>query len=180
MRILVSGGAGSGKSALAEACAAGLGEERLYVATMRPFGEEGAARVARHRQRREGLRFDTLECYTGLDSLRPEKRYDVILLECLGNLTANEMFDASSAPKERTVRRVLAGVAQLSRLGAHLVVVTNEVFAGAEHYDGGTADYLAALGEIGRRLAGDFEVAVRAVCGLPLVLKGEALWESVW
>ena len=50
MMVLVTGGSGSGKSAFAEDRVLSFGEaERIYIATMQPFDEEGEKRVARHR-----------------------------------------------------------------------------------------------------------------------------------
>ena len=46
---LVIGAAASGKSAYAESLCLGHDGPRVYLATMEPFGEEGARRIARHR-----------------------------------------------------------------------------------------------------------------------------------
>ena len=56
MFTLVIGGAASGKSEYAEGLAlASPHSPRYYIATMEPFGEEGRARVAKHRRMREDL-----------------------------------------------------------------------------------------------------------------------------
>ena len=57
----VIGAAASGKSAYAESLCLGHDGPRVYLATMEPFGEEGARRIARHRALREGKGFSTLE-----------------------------------------------------------------------------------------------------------------------
>lgn len=54
---LVIGAAASGKSAYAESLCLGHDGPRVYLATMEPFGEEGARRIARHRALREGKGF---------------------------------------------------------------------------------------------------------------------------
>ena len=54
MMILVTGGASSGKSAYAEQVACALPAPHFYLAAMKPFGEEGARRIARHRALRAG------------------------------------------------------------------------------------------------------------------------------
>lgn len=53
----VIGAAASGKSAYAESLCLGHDGPRVYLATMEPFGEEGARRIARHRALREGKGF---------------------------------------------------------------------------------------------------------------------------
>lgn len=67
MLILVTGGAGSGKSALAEQYAIGLAQSAkcspVYIATMRrdPGDPETEARILRHRDMRAGKGFITYE-----------------------------------------------------------------------------------------------------------------------
>ena len=69
MMILVTGGASSGKSACAETLACALPGSHYYLAAMKPFGEEGARRIARHRALRAGKGFVTVECWNGLRDL---------------------------------------------------------------------------------------------------------------
>lgn len=52
MLIVVTGGSGSGKSALAETIAMNRGTPRVYIATMEPWGEEAQARIKRHKKMR--------------------------------------------------------------------------------------------------------------------------------
>ena len=100
MILLVTGGSASGKSEYAENRALQLAKTEqkklIYLAAMKPFGEEAAKRIERHRQLRAGKGFETVECYTGLENLDfPED--SIILLECMSNLVANEMFEESGA-----------------------------------------------------------------------------------
>ena len=68
MLHLITGGSASGKSLYGERMAAEAGGRLLcYLATMRPWGEEGQARVQRHRQQRAGKGFHTIEVYHSLD-----------------------------------------------------------------------------------------------------------------
>ena len=97
MFTLVVGGSASGKSAYAESLV--LQSERLpryYIAAMQPFDDECRARIARHRKMRADKQFQTIERYTGLSGLVLPERGDV-LLECLGNLAANELYDPAGA-----------------------------------------------------------------------------------
>ena len=91
MLTLIIGGSGSGKSAFAERLSAAAGPGGFYLATMEPFGEEGRARIARHRAQRGALGFLTVERYTDLAGAQIPPGADV-LLEDLSNLLANEMF----------------------------------------------------------------------------------------
>ena len=144
---LITGGSGSGKSAYAESCIVSFdGEKRIYIATMYPFDAESHERIRRHRDMRKEKKFETIECYTGLKELALPADADV-LLECMSNLTANEMYQPDGAG-EHTVEAVMEGVKKLSQRVHNLVVVTNEVFSDGIQYDPDTMRYLKYLGEI--------------------------------
>lgn len=90
---LVIGAAASGKSAYAESLCLGHDGPRVYLATMEPFGEEGARRIARHRALREGKGFSTLERTRDVGAaVSGLPRGCTLLLEDVGNLVANELF----------------------------------------------------------------------------------------
>ena len=70
MMHLVTGASASGKSAYAEDLLAdAMSVNKYYIATMRPWGTEGAARVKKHRAMREGKGFQTIEAFHTLDAL---------------------------------------------------------------------------------------------------------------
>ena len=169
MLYLITGGAGSGKSAWAEELVCRLPGQRIYLATMRPWDGECRARIARHRAQRAGRDFITLERYTDLAGVAPQIPEGAnVLLECMGNLVANELY----SPEGGGEGAVLAGVEALERRCAHLTVVTNQVFSGGTDYSGETLDYLRALARIDRALAARAGCVVEVVCGLPNVWKG--------
>ncbi len=169
--VLVTGGSGSGKSAFAEETVLSFGEgRRIYIATMYPYDEESKKRVQRHRLMRADKKFETVECYTGLDRLDlPED--STVLLECMSNLTANEMFMPEGAGEE-TAEAVLRGVETLLSRVKNLVIVTNEIFSEAALYEGDTVAYQKCLGEINCRLAAMADRAFEVVYGIPVPLGG--------
>ncbi len=170
MMILVTGGSGSGKSAFAEDCVLALGEKkRIYIATMFPFDEESKKRVARHRNMRKGKGFETVECYAGLKNVRIDKN-STVLLECMSNLVANEMFQESGAG-ENTVNAVMEGIRSLREQTGDLVIVTNEIFSEAARYEGETETYQRYLGEINQKLAVLSDQVVEVVYGIPVYHK---------
>ena len=125
MLYLITGGSGSGKSAFAEEQGLQAGEgQRIYIATMIPYGKEGKQRVERHRQLRREKKFETMECYKNLASLKIP-RNSVVLLECMSNLVANEIFEPDGA-HEDTVEEVCRGIASLLEQTDRLFVVTND------------------------------------------------------
>lgn len=195
MMHLITGGSGSGKSEYAESrvLAAGPGR-RIYIATMIPYGEEGQQRVERHRALRREKQFETVECYTGLaelslaektdtsgaarNALAPgsivnsdvETRERIVLVECMSNLVANEVFEQDGA-HERTVEAVCEGVKRLQEQAKELFIVTNEVFSDGIAYDAETMRYLSYLGAVNQKLAELADEVTEVVYGIPVRIR---------
>ncbi len=188
MLYLVTGGSGSGKSEYAENLAVRL-RERLdpgagrlyYVATMYSYDGECDERIARHRLMRRDKGFSTIECYCGISRVRAGGK-DVLLLECMSNLLANEMYLRSGGIKDRGDRAeeqleeiVVKPLLELAKRVGDLVVVTNEVFADGVRYDPEPEKYRALLGKGNAMLAAQAAAVVEAVFTIPVIHKGEEL-----
>ena len=81
MTVFISGGAKCGKSSFAQdltVALAGNGK-RYYVATMIPTGEEDFNRIRRHIADRDGMGFETVECFRNI-------------LDCLQTADKNGVF----------------------------------------------------------------------------------------
>ena len=174
--FLFTGGAACGKSAHAEdfLCRRAAGD-KLYLASMEPFGAEAQARIARHRSLRAGKGFQTAERFRDLPGFDPGRDYDGILLEDVGNLLANELFSPEGAG-DGAVESILAGVEALSRRCEILVLVTNEIGLDGADYPPETQTYIRALGRLNAALTARCDGVARSVCGIPVPLKGEALF----
>lgn len=170
MLTLVVGGAASGKSAYAERLVLQTALPRYYLATMQVWDAECAARVEKHRRMRAEKQFETLECPLHLGTVRLPAR-GTALLEDLGNLTANELYDPAGAG-EAAASAILDGLGKLAAQCEHLVVVSNEVFSGGANYAGDTDRYLKALAQVNNALAARADAVVRVVCGIPVYHKG--------
>lgn len=170
MRILLTGGSGSGKSTYAEYLARELPAPRYYIATMRPYDEECRVKIDRHRKQRESGEFITLERQTDVGAIELPGR-GVAILECMCNLLANEMFDEHG---EECVAsdKILADIEVLANKCDTLILVTNEVGGGTGEYTAEVLRYIETLGQINRSLAASCDCAAELVCGIPLVLKG--------
>ena len=174
MFTLVIGGAASGKSGYAEGLVLlSPHRPRYYIATMEPFGAEGRRRVEKHRRMRADKEFETVECYHTLSSARLPRR-GTVLLECIGNLAANELYSPGGAGSgSGALSAIVDGVDALLAQCADLVVVSNEVFTGGADYAGGTMDYLRLVAGANRALAKRADRVCEVVCGLPRYYKGE-------
>lgn len=170
MLTLVAGGAASGKSQYAEDLVLGTPLPRFYLATMEVWDAECAARVEKHRQMRAKKQFATVECPLNLDSVQLPAR-GTVLLEDLGNLAANELYDPRGAG-DNAVAAILAGVDRLAEQCRELVIVTNEVFSGGADYADDTHRYLLALAQLNNAIAARADRVVRVVCGIPVYYKG--------
>lgn len=208
MLHIVYGGSASGKSSYAESFAMSLqGDGRLlYIATMYPYkwntteiDPETMQRIERHRAMRADKGFDTIECYRHVEHI-VAKRQDVLLLECMSNLLANEMYlepDADDGglakPMSEVEKTGIAGEAgfemsktmspvskkivqaliDLSTRVQDVVIVTNDVFSdgGSLTYDESTREYVKNLAEINCALAREAATVTEVVCGIPVIVK---------
>ena len=202
MLHIVYGGSASGKSSYAESFAMSLqGEGRLlYIATMYPYkwntteiDPETMQRIERHRAMRADKGFDTVECYRHVEHI-VAKRQDVLLLECISNLLANEMYleqDSDYGGLAETMsevekagvgmsetlspvsKKIVQALVNLSTRVQDVVIVTNDVFSdgGSLTYDESTREYVKNLAEINCALAREAATVTEVVCGIPVIVK---------
>ena len=194
MITLVTGGSGSGKSAYAESLLSSCEGIRYYIATMQIYDAEGEKKVERHRKLRAGKGFLTIESPMNVGKIRfacageaeqaqyrqgAERKVQgssgkkSALLECMSNLTANEMFPKDGMKsEEEVVEKIVSEIQTLSQKLDNLVIVTNNVFEDGVIYDAGTMEYLKALGRINAALARLADRVAEVVVGIPVELKG--------
>lgn len=194
MITLVTGGSGSGKSAYAESLLSSCEGIRYYIATMQIYDAEGEKKVERHRKLRAGKGFLTIESPMNVGKIRfacageaeqaqyrqgAERKVQgsfgkkSALLECMSNLTANEMFTKDGMKsEEEVVEKIVSEIQTISQKLDNLVIVTNNVFEDGVIYDAGTMEYLRALGRINAALARLADRVAEVVVGIPVELKG--------
>lgn len=169
MRTLVLGGAACGKSEYAEALAVRLPVPRFYIATMMPFDKEDILRIEKHRAMRAEKGFHTMERYTDLGGLILPER-GTVLLECLGNLVANELFSENGAGV-KSFETIIEGIEKLEAQCDDIVVVSNDVFSDGSAYTKETMRYIETLAAVNCALAQRYERVAELVCGIPLLHK---------
>lgn len=175
MFLIVSGGSGSGKSEYAEKMAVDLfnkskSQKLIYIATMIPFGNESLQKIERHKNLRKGKGFTTLECFSEFKKFSGNQDFlkATIILECMSNLIANEIFSDKNI---NAVSDVLAGILNINSNCDNLVLVTNDVFSDGKIYDNETMDYIEKLGKVNVELAKFANSVVEVVFGIPIFLK---------
>lgn len=172
MKLFVYGGSGSGKSAYAERRAAGLNENRIYLATMKESCEEDGKRIKKHRDMRKDYSFLTIEQCTDINRAIEIFHDGVILLECVSNLVANEMFkDGIIIPGDDVVVKVLSDLRCLMSKCKDIVIVSNNIFEDGICYDESVGAYMKALGRINAELISMSDEAVEVVVGIAMNIK---------
>lgn len=176
MTVYLQGGSACGKSRWGERIAVTLRQGTpgplLYLATMLPGEDpETGARIARHRAARAGKGFETVERPHTLEKLTLPPR-STVLLEDLGNLTANELY----APGGGGGPALLAGLGALFAQAEHLVLIGNSVFEEGPGLTGEMGAYLHALAAAQTLCAAQADAAAEVICGIPLWHKGEGLF----
>jgi adenosylcobinamide kinase/adenosylcobinamide-phosphate guanylyltransferase len=169
MTTLVTGGSKCGKSSFAERILTDFQGRKVYIATMQPFGDDAFEAIERHRKMRAGKGFETIEKYTDIHEISLDADC-AVLLECMGNLCANEMF--SSKKINSPAEKIISGIKKLSDSVSHLVIVTNQVGGDGISYAEGTAEYIRVLGEINQSIAAYADNVIECVYGIPVLLKG--------
>lgn len=176
----VFGGSGSGKSSYAETKILEItkNEKKIYLATMQSFGEEGKRRIERHKKMREGKNFITIEKSIDVENILIdfEKSNDnySLLLECLSNLVANEMFRENKKNDENfVVAKILNGlkkILQCKRI-INIVIVSSNVFNDGINYDDDCKKYMMALGKLNMEFAKIADTVTEVVAGIPIRIK---------
>lgn len=161
--ILVTGGARSGKSALAEGIVTRLGGPAVYIATAQALDREMAARIELHRQRRDGGWRTIEEPRDLVAALNGSDGQGVRLVDCLTLWLANSGEGAETAPL----------IAALRRQSSPVVLVTNELGLGIVPADRATRRFRDEHGWMNQAVAAIADEVWMAVSGLPLRLKPE-------
>lgn len=159
--ILVTGGARSGKSALAERLVARFDLPRVYIATARPGDPEMAEKVAQHQTRR-GDGWSTLE--EGVDlagALRNTDGQGVRLVDCLTLWLSNCLESADIGAVCETLRQQFCPV----------VLVTNELGQGIVPANALARRFRDQHGWMNQAVAAVADEVWMSVSGQPLRLK---------
>lgn len=174
MIVLVTGGARSGKSVLAEArCLAfgvrgarGTGPVATYIATAEPFDDETRARIDVHRGRRGGEWGDHPAPLDLAGALQATDSGPARLVDCLTMWLNNLMY------YQHDVARAQADLcAALRAARAPVVLVTNEIGMGIVPENTLSRAFRDAQGLLNQEIAAVADEVILAVAGLPLRVK---------
>lgn len=178
MMILVIGGSGSGKSSYGEEIITSLSQERnikkYYLATMEILDKEGRKKAERHRRLRRNKGFHTIEqtrdIYKALNKMETGRK--TVLLECISNLTANEIFSDKEPKSGKLIgEKIIKEIKIIKEKIKDLVVVSNNIFEDGIAYNETIMQYIYTMGKINQELAAMADQVVEVVVGIPLTVK---------
>ncbi len=180
MTFFISGGAKNGKSTLAQDLTVVLanGGKHYYIATMISTGSEDDDRIRRHIADRDGMGFETVECFRNiLDCLDVADKDGVFLVDSVTAMVQNSLF-----PVEKNYEMDLEAASrcgdelvEFAKHVRHVVYVSDYIYSDAERYSESTEAYRKALADIDRRLAKICDTVVEVSAGQYLVHKGDLL-----
>ncbi|THH38180.1 bifunctional adenosylcobinamide kinase/adenosylcobinamide-phosphate guanylyltransferase [Aliishimia ponticola] len=164
--ILITGGARSGKSTLAERMTLALGAPAIYIATADAHDAEMADRIALHQSRR-GAEWTTLTAPLDLsEALDRSDGQGPRLVDCLTLWLSNLMF------AERDVAaQTDALLHSLARQSSPVIFVTNEVGAGIVPENRLARRFRDAAGLMNQHVATACDELWLCVAGHPIKVK---------
>lgn len=179
MLVFISGGVRSGKSTLGEKFVNELAKgNKVYLATARPNDEEMRRRIRKHQKDREPKEFITKEQSENIGEIVTElKSSDTVLMDCLGNLVANEMFrdyhsEYTNQMETEISEKIFTEITAVNSAVENLIIISNEVFSSGITYDPATEAYLEVLGLLHIRIVAAAQRAVECAFGITKFHKG--------
>jgi len=169
-RLLVLGGARSGKSRYAQQRVEAVPGRLAYIATAQPLDPEMEDRIARHRADR-GDRWRTIEAAFDLPGAirQAGTACDAVLVDCLTLWLSNLMLT------EQDIAAATAALLDaLSACRVPVALVANEVGLGIVPENALARRFRDDAGRLNQRLAADCDEVVFVAAGLPLMIKPSA------
>ena len=168
MRILILGGARSGKSRYAERLALESGKETVYIATGWAGDEEMSARIARHREQRPQAWLTVEEPCALAKALQTHAAVNrCLIVDCLTLWLANLLEQGDGRFQQE--RGALLDT--LPNLPGTLCLVSNEVGLGIVPINPLARRFVDEAGWLHQDLAQLCERVVWVTAGLPQILK---------
>jgi adenosylcobinamide kinase/adenosylcobinamide-phosphate guanylyltransferase len=168
-RVLILGGARSGKSSFALSEASAMDEKKAFIATAEALDDEMAARIARHNSERS-RDWTTFEEPVELPSLisRIVPEYGVMLVDCLTLWVSNILM--RQLPFDRYVDDFLQAISY--ETPANLFIVSNEVGLGLVPDTPLSREYRDNLGRLNANIAAVATDVYFMAAGIPMKIKG--------
>lgn len=173
-RVLILGGARSGKSAHAEALLADEPEVD-YVATSHhdPADAEWAERIARHRERRpvHWHTVETIDLATALSTSGPAALVDSVTAWLAATMDAVDAWSESAQARDELAFELDRTVGAWAGTARRVIAVSDEVGSGIVPEAPSARAFRDALGLLNQRLAASADEVWLVTAGIPLRLR---------
>ncbi|MBR4289806.1 MAG: bifunctional adenosylcobinamide kinase/adenosylcobinamide-phosphate guanylyltransferase [Oscillospiraceae bacterium] len=176
MTYFISGGAKNGKSTLAQDLAVALDGKHHYVATMISTGAEDDDRIRRHIADRDGMGFETVECFRNiLACLNVADKDGVFLVDSVTALIQNSLFpiEKNYEMDPEAANRCADELVEFAGKVRHAIFVSDYIYSDAERYSESTEMYRKCLADIDRRLAKVCDTVIEVSAGQFIIHKGD-------
>ena len=178
MTYFISGGAKCGKSSLAQDLTVALskGGKHYYVATLIPSGNEDDVRIQRHLADRDGMGFETVECFLNImECLQTADKNGAFLVDSVTSLIQNSLFPVEKNYEMdlEAANRCADELVQFACTVRHAVFVSDYIYSDAERYSESTEMYRKCLADIDRRLAKACDTVIEVSAGQLIIHKGD-------
>ena len=188
MTYFISGGAKNGRSTLAQDLSVALakGGKHYYVATMISTGAEDDDRIRRHIADRDGMGFETVECFRNImECLKTADKNGVFLVDSVTALIQNSLFpiEKNYEMDLEAASRCADELVEFAHTVRHAVFVSDYIYSDAEAFSESTEAYRKCLADIDRRLAKVCDTVIEVSAGQPIIHKSrhcEPVRTLVW
>ncbi len=166
-RVLVLGGARSGKSRTAQELAEATSEKRIYIATAQAHDDEMRDRIAHHQSERDHL---WRTCEAPLDLAQTIRTQtgpgQAVLVDCLTLWLSNVLLAGRDVEQEtEQLAEAIGDVA------GPLILVSNEVGQGIVPATSLGRTFRDAQGRLNQRVAAACDAVVFVAAGCPVLIK---------
>jgi len=175
-KILILGGARSGKSHYAQEIALKLPQPVLFVATAEAGDDEMKQRIEEHRKSRPST-WHTLEAATHVGQQIKQRagKAQTVIVDCITLLVSNILTQFGHPAGELVEQEVMAEINELTdymnQVKANFIIVSNEVGLGLVPANSMSRLYRDLLGKANQILAQQADEVYLMVAGLPFPIK---------
>lgn len=183
--IFVCGGVRSGKSSFGEKVAVSFSNKTdktlHYIACGKAADEEMKERIGRHREDREKSPYSwtTWEIPKSISQAADhfcEK--DIVLVDCLTTLAANEMFSEGDSFNQEAGDKVYQDIRKIACRAGVVILVSNDVFCEPISANEMVRSYVKTLGEIHQKITKLSKSAYSVNNGIATLKKGTGVLKS--
>ncbi|MBI5894359.1 MAG: bifunctional adenosylcobinamide kinase/adenosylcobinamide-phosphate guanylyltransferase [Deltaproteobacteria bacterium] len=166
--IFITGGCRSGKSAYALKLAESMKGKKAYLATGEPLDKEMSERIKKHKKERGNSWATIEEPINIINIIRKNKKYDVILLDCLTLWISNMLCKSEIRNPKSEILKLISACKDKKFT---IIIVSNEVGLGIVPDNKVAREFRDIAGYANQSIAKKADEVYFVVSGIPIRLK---------